>query len=218
MDNRLPDACFCYNPFTNEVNPIKKGESGYYKTEFGTWTDRESAEDCARALNKKLGVNILEKHCMVLGSMFGWDAPGAHMDNYSPNDIKMMERYEHRWEKYLSEYVKNDVEKLEYYEFIMITAENAGLEPEDLVYLNVLSMEEAAKAWEMKVEDIPQPKDRGEAYWKSRMKEYVQNDYKNIPKEQVEELLDKAGVSEDDRGKLHPDFAKKKRPRKYSLK
>lgn len=217
--NQLPEMCYYYIPTSNEIGLIKRGKSGYYKTEYNCVSDREINEDVVRDLNAALGVSILEKQCMVLGSMFGWDVPGAQKDNYSQDDIKRMESIEHKWEKYLGDYIRNDLEATKYdFDYICVTCEEAHIHPEDLIFLKVVTKEDAAKMWEMKAEDIPAPENRGEGYWKERMKEYVMHDYKFTSVEYVKSALDQASVLEKDRYQIHPELAEKKKRRSCSSK
>lgn len=77
----LPDMCFSYvssfAPGKNIV-AIKLGERGCFATSYD-----ESVPDKAKALvahlNEKLGVTPEQAECMSIGSMFGWDCPGAQL-------------------------------------------------------------------------------------------------------------------------------------------
>ena len=176
--------------------------------------DEEINKDVVRDLNEALGVSLLEMKCMEIGSMFGWDVPGAQKDRYSPDDIKRMEDAEHKWAKYLGDYIRNDLEATKYdFDYINVTCEEAHIHPEDLVYLNVVSKEDAAKMWEMKVEDIPEPVNRGEGYWKARMKDYVMHDYQYTSVEYVKSALDQVGVLQRDRNKIHPELVDREKLR-----
>lgn len=215
MDNTLPDMCYTYLSGSNEIGLIKKGEEGYYKTEYLCVDDTEINEDLVRELNAKLGVSVIEKHCMVLGSLFGWDAPGAHVENYTAEEIAKIEAADHKWANYLTSYIRNDLEATSHdYCYITVSTEGAHLKPEDLVYLKVVTREEAAKMWEMKPEDIKAPENPGEGYWKARLQEYVMNDYKSTSVEYVKSALDQAGISERDRFKINPELSEKKKASK----
>lgn len=70
MNNyNLPDFCFANdNIYTDRINLIKYGESGYYPTGY---------TGDAMEYNKLIGVEEYVSEAMVCGSMFGWDVPGA---------------------------------------------------------------------------------------------------------------------------------------------
>lgn len=212
--NQLPETCYIYVRGAKEIGLVKRGERGYYKTEYACVDDEEINRDVVRDLNKALGVSVLEMKCMEIGSMFGWDVPGAQKARYNPDEIKRIEEAEHRWAKYLGDYIRNDLEATKYdFDYINVTCEEAHIHPEDLVYLNVVTKEDAAKMWEMKAEDIPEPKNRGEGYWKARMKDYVMHDIKFTSVEYVKDALDQASVSQEDRGLIHTDLAEKTKKR-----
>lgn len=78
----LPEMCFIFMEAAEPgeyVRAVRRGESGCFATTYG-----ESDPDKARALvahmNRKLGVSELQAECMLAGSMFGWDTPGADPD------------------------------------------------------------------------------------------------------------------------------------------
>lgn len=95
LRSSLPDRCFSTLAETGEIIIIKKGESGYYKTTLGG-DDASANKDVVADNNKKLGVSKVCEECMVAGSMFGWDVPGADPANYDADGkfstIKMKER------------------------------------------------------------------------------------------------------------------------------
>jgi hypothetical protein len=72
MDQTLPDECLARIPGTSEVIVIRRGESGYHETDWGEqtgeWIDQE---------NKRRGVVPAQCKAMIIGSIFGWDVPGA---------------------------------------------------------------------------------------------------------------------------------------------
>lgn len=212
MDNTLPDMCYTYLSGANEIGLIKKGEKGYYKTEYLCGDDTEINEDLVRELNAKLGVGTLELTCMEIGSRFGFDVPGAYKENYDDEEIEQLESKNHIWAKYLGDYIRNDLKATQFdYDYIAVAAEEAHLNAGDLVYLKVVTREEAAKMWEMKPEDIKTPEPPGEGYWKARLQEYVMNDYKSTSVEYVKSALDQAGISERDRFKINPELSEKKK-------
>lgn len=82
VEPELPEMCFIFMEDAEPgeyVRAVRRGESGCFATTYG-----ESDPDRARALvahmNRKLGVSELQAECMLAGSMFGWDTPGADPD------------------------------------------------------------------------------------------------------------------------------------------
>ena len=72
----LPELCFSTMPGTGELICIKRGESGYYPSNWNT-PDREHNRQIADEQNQRLGVTPAQKEAMMCGSMFGWNVPGA---------------------------------------------------------------------------------------------------------------------------------------------
>lgn len=82
--NELPDACFSILPSTGQLIIIKKGESGYYPSEWDTG-NREENRDIASSHNESRGISDMQESAMLAGSMFGWDTPGANPQWYLDN-------------------------------------------------------------------------------------------------------------------------------------
>lgn len=72
----LPDMCFSVLPGTGELICIKRGESGYYPSDWNT-PDKERNIEIADDANESMGVTPAQRQAMEVGSMFGWDVPGA---------------------------------------------------------------------------------------------------------------------------------------------
>lgn len=80
-----PPLCFVYipgNTLENSVGIVKRGESGYYPAKVNPEALPDTSSEFVRAfvhsLNADLGVDPEEAERMMIGSMFGWDAPGAN--------------------------------------------------------------------------------------------------------------------------------------------
>ena len=77
----LPEKCFSTLMTTGQLICIKRGDTGYYPSEWDTG-DKERNVELADDLNKKLGVTPAQRQAMEIGSMAGWDVPGADPKQY----------------------------------------------------------------------------------------------------------------------------------------
>ena len=77
----LPELCFSTLASTGQLICIKRGESGYYSSDWDTG-DKEQNVELADELNENLGVTPAQRQAMEIGSMVGWDVPGAAPGNY----------------------------------------------------------------------------------------------------------------------------------------
>ena len=64
-----------------ELICIKRGETGYYPSDWDTG-DKEGNVELADELNEDLGVTPIQRQAMEIGSMAGWDVPGADPKHY----------------------------------------------------------------------------------------------------------------------------------------
>ena len=81
LRSSLPDKCYCVLPGSDEIIIVKKGETGYYRTDkYGH--DREDALNIVAEINKSGGVTPAQAEAMLAGSMFGWGCPAADPKNY----------------------------------------------------------------------------------------------------------------------------------------
>ncbi len=77
----LPEMCFSTLAGTGELICIKRGESGYYRSDWNT-SDRDRNQEIADEGNQSLGVTAAQRKAMEAGSMFGWGCPAADPKNY----------------------------------------------------------------------------------------------------------------------------------------
>ncbi|MBQ9348776.1 MAG: DUF4314 domain-containing protein [Oscillibacter sp.] len=77
----LPPMCFSVLESTGELIGIERGESGYYTSELDTG-DMAQNEAIADRENAKLGVTPEQRMAMEIGSLCGWNVPGADPKTY----------------------------------------------------------------------------------------------------------------------------------------
>ena len=82
--NELPDTCLSVLASTGQLIIIKKGEHGYYPTDWDTGNRAENRE-IADTHNKRRGISDIQETAMIAGSMFGWTLPGASPQWYLDN-------------------------------------------------------------------------------------------------------------------------------------
>lgn len=80
----LPERCYSTLLGTGKVVILKRGETGYYKTDI-PYTSREDARALVDEYNRKLGVTKAQEAAMSAGSMFGFHVPAADPANYDEN-------------------------------------------------------------------------------------------------------------------------------------
>ncbi len=81
LRSSLPEKCYSTLIDTGMVVILKRGETGYYKTDI-PFTSREEAHALVEEYNSKLGVTKAQEEAMKAGSMFGWQVPAADPKNY----------------------------------------------------------------------------------------------------------------------------------------
>ena len=77
----LPELCYSVHESTGELIVIKRGECGYYPTDYNT-PDKERNVELADRLNERLDVDMWQRQAMEVGSICGWDVPGADPAKY----------------------------------------------------------------------------------------------------------------------------------------
>lgn len=85
VSDNLPEACYVEipgNPVEKSVGLVKRGESGYYTSKVTPLpgSTRGEIKALVEDLNTELKVTPRQAECMLVGSMWGWDVPGAQMD------------------------------------------------------------------------------------------------------------------------------------------
>lgn len=90
----LPEQCYGLLPGVGEIIIYKKGETGYYRTDFST--NRKENRELVDQYNERLGVSRAQEFAMQAGSMFGWTVPAADPASY---DFAGKPREEKVWEK-----------------------------------------------------------------------------------------------------------------------
>lgn len=85
LRSSLPQQCYGVLAEAGKIIIYKKGESGYYKTDFPA--NQETALALAEKYNAKLGVSKAQAAAMQAGSLFGWHTPAANPANYDENGL-----------------------------------------------------------------------------------------------------------------------------------
>lgn len=81
LRSSLPEHCYIYLPTTREIGIVKKGESGYYRSDLTT-VYGENGKRFVEELNQQGGITKAQEAAMLAGSMFGWQTPAADPKSY----------------------------------------------------------------------------------------------------------------------------------------
>jgi len=84
MRNDLPETCFATLPGAGDLIILKRGETGYYRSDWETGDKAQNAE-IASLHNQRRGINPAQVEAMVTGSMYGFHVPGANPQIYFDN-------------------------------------------------------------------------------------------------------------------------------------
>ena len=90
--NDLPENCFATLPSTGELVILKRGETGYHRSDWDTGNQAKNQE-IADYHNCKRGINSAQVQAMQIGSMCGFDVPGANPQIYF-NRAKFIRTYQ----------------------------------------------------------------------------------------------------------------------------
>lgn len=71
----LPEMCAAILPSTHEAIVVKRGHAGHWPLPEGMTIER---------INAVFGATPQQIEAMLVGSMFGWDVPGADPARYDP--------------------------------------------------------------------------------------------------------------------------------------
>lgn len=95
LRSSLPESCYVYLPTEHCIGIVKKGEEGYYRTDFGVLPSREQNEELVDELNTEGKVSKAQAAAMKAGSMFGWHTKAADPANYNA-DGQMIQKKKDR--------------------------------------------------------------------------------------------------------------------------
>lgn len=94
----LPERCYGILAETGEIIILKKGESGYYKTNIDMGDKAQNAA-FVEEYNQKLGVSKAQAQAMLAGSMFGWHTPAADPQSYDEQGQPIRPKHKDRGEE-----------------------------------------------------------------------------------------------------------------------
>ncbi|MDR0851745.1 MAG: hypothetical protein LBN36_04570 [Clostridiales Family XIII bacterium] len=74
-EHTLPELCYSASTESNEIIILKRGETGYYKTDWDPVKDYDTAIAIAKRKNDRMGITPEQYDAMVFGSMLGFGEP-----------------------------------------------------------------------------------------------------------------------------------------------
>lgn len=95
VTNGLPDICLATLPSTGALIRIKRGEKGYFPSDWDTG-DAVKNRSLADYYNRKRGITRAQEEAMLCGSMCGWDCPGADPAQYEKALQELSEEAAHQ--------------------------------------------------------------------------------------------------------------------------
>ncbi len=81
MRNDLPETCFAVMPGEGSLIILKRGEKGYYRSDWETG-DKVQNKNIADWHNQRSSITPAQVMAMQVGSMYGFDVPGADPQRY----------------------------------------------------------------------------------------------------------------------------------------
>ena len=98
LRSSLPERCYAYLPTTQEITIVKKGESGYYRSDLSPVYGQDG-KAFVEELNRQGGVSKAQAEAMIAGAMFGWACPAADPANYDENGTLLKAKHRDRGEE-----------------------------------------------------------------------------------------------------------------------
>ena len=95
LRSSLPEQCYIYIPTTQEIGIVKKGESGYYRSDLSPVYGQDG-KAFVDELNQRGGVTKAQAVAMSAGSMFGWGCSAADPKSYDENGQLLKPKHKDR--------------------------------------------------------------------------------------------------------------------------
>ena len=98
LRSSLPEQCFTTLPSSGEIILVKKGEQGYYKTDFPN-ENPDMNREIVSEHNQRSGITKAQEAAMLAGSLYGWDTPAADPKNHLENGVACIQSRKEREER-----------------------------------------------------------------------------------------------------------------------
>ena len=95
LRSSLPEQCYVYLPTTQEIGIVKKGETGYYRSDLSPVYGQDG-KTFVEELNQQGGVSKAQAAAMLAGSMFGWGCSAADPKSYDENGQLLKPKHRER--------------------------------------------------------------------------------------------------------------------------